>query len=279
MNTNAEQVWRILKEQLATLYPKDEAQSIAFQVLEAKYGCSRTDMVLQKPLEIDQDALRQLIDRLLTSEPLQYILGKAHFYGMDLLVSPDTLIPRPETEELVHWIAQNRAENTIMDIGTGTGCIALALKKQFPQATIHAVDVSKKALEIAKANAENQRLPINFHQLDVLREDLPIGGIDILVSNPPYVLEEEKAQMRKNVLAYEPKGALFVPNHLPLLFYERIALLGRSFLADGGYLYFEINEAFGQATVDMLDQQGYQNIELRQDMQGVDRMVKAQFFH
>ena len=217
---------------------------------------------------------------------------------MNLYVDESVLIPRPETEELVHWIidegsrfksqdsrnkekeTKDKGQDLILDIGTGSGCIPIAIKKHLPATEVHAIDISEKALAVAKKNAEAQETSIQFHLLDILDKNLwqQLKKFDIIVSNPPYITEKEAEEMHNNVLLHEPHAALFVPNEQPLLFYEAIASFGLQHLNIGGLLFFEINEVYGKEVTAMLAAKGYQHIELRKDMQGKDRMMKAVLF-
>ncbi|GGG44181.1 peptide chain release factor N(5)-glutamine methyltransferase [Hymenobacter glacieicola] len=271
-----------LAADLATIYPAPEAEAIAGQVLEHLLGFSPLQRRMQAAQPVPADtlaALEPLQARLLRHEPLQYVLGVAYFAGLELEVTPATLIPRPETEELVALIVQeqrHRAGLHVLDVGTGSGCIPLALAQQLPTPHLTAVDVSGEALAVARRNAATCGVAIDFQQVDILWEQPVLGApLDVLVSNPPYVLEQERPLMRPNVLNYEPATALFVPNHDPLLFYRRIAELGQEMLAAGGALYFEINEQFAAETMAMLQALGYQQVEPRLDLFGKARLVRA----
>lgn len=267
---------------LQALYPASEADTIAGWVLEHLLGLSPLQRRMQATEPVPDEVLEKLAPlqaRLLRHEPLQYVLGVAHFAGLELKVTPATLIPRPETEELVALILQEQQGRSglhILDVGTGSGCIPIALGLGLSGATITAVDISAEALTVAQRNAVKYAVSIDFQQLDILAAapQLP-APLDVLVSNPPYVLEEERALMRPNVLAFEPATALFVPNHDPLLFYRRIAVLGQSWLREGGALYFEINEQYATATADLLRQLDYHSVEVLPDLFGKDRMVRA----
>ena len=276
---NAENTYRQYSQKLSDAYPTQEAKSLVFILLSEGFGISRTDLMMRREVEIDQERLEGWIDRLVQEEPIQHILGKAWFAGLELKVTPDTLIPRPETEELVAWIAskeRHRQQPIIVDIGTGSGCIPLALKRRMPQAMAHGLDISDKALAIAWENQQSTGLEAHFYQTDVLAQPLPIDQVDVLVSNPPYVRPSEKSLMSQNVLGHEPHSALFIPEEDPLLFYRRIAALGKSHLVPGGALYFEINEAYGEQALTLLHELGYVATELRKDLQGKDRMVRAE---
>ena len=219
--------------------------------------------------------------RLLAHEPLQYVLGTAHFAGMELEVTPATLIPRPETEELVRLIATEQAGKTglrVLDVGTGSGCLAIALARVLPGSEVLAVDISGEALAVARRNAATWAPAVTFQQVDILTSQpagIAPGALDVLVSNPPYVRESERPLMRDNVLAWEPATALFVPDHDPLLFYRRLAVLGAELLRSGGAIYFEINEALGPETAALLTAQGFGEVRVVADMFGRPRMVRG----
>jgi release factor glutamine methyltransferase len=272
---------RLLQQQLDGLYGPGEAAGIAHLVLEHLTGFSRMDRLLHKGRLLDpqqEQQLQRFLAELQQQRPVQYVLGEAWFAGCRLYVNEHVLIPRPETEELVDWIdrAAVTAPRTILDIGTGSGCIAIALRQRFPAAAVWAADISTQALEVAARNARTNGAELVLRQLDILDvaqwEQLPPA--DIIVSNPPYILQQEELEMAGHVLRYEPRQALFVPDHAPLLFYEAIAELALQKLRPGGQLFFEINEQFGQATVDMLAARQFAP-ELRQDLQGKNRMVRA----
>ncbi|QJX46906.1 peptide chain release factor N(5)-glutamine methyltransferase [Hymenobacter taeanensis] len=276
------QLTTALSEALQTIYSLSEADSVAGLVLEHLLGLSplQRRMQAQEPVaEPVAQKLAAIQARLLTHEPLQYVLGTAHFAGLELEVSPATLIPRPETEELVALITreqQGRRSLHILDVGTGSGCIPVALGLSLPGCTLTAVDISSQALAVAQRNAARYAVSVDFQEVDILTaEPQLLGQLDVIVSNPPYVLEEERDLMRPNVLAYEPTTALFVPNHDPLLFYRRIAELGQQFLRSGGCLYFEINERYAHATSSMLQELGYQQCEVQTDIFDKDRMARA----
>ncbi|GAA0556583.1 peptide chain release factor N(5)-glutamine methyltransferase [Chitinophaga japonensis] len=283
---NIQTAFTYITRSIASLYPPREAANIAHLVLEHITGLSKLDRIIykEKTMELSQQAqVEQAVEGLLQYQPVQYVTGRAWFYGMELLVNPQVLIPRPETEELVEWIAADvqigeHAAIRILDIGTGSGCIPLALKKELPQATVWGLDVSAGALGTARNNAGRLHLDVHFEQADVLDERAtePLPVFDIIVSNPPYIPENERSGMQRQVLQFEPSLALFVPDEDALLFYRRIAQLARHKLAPGGKLYFEINEALGKEVVALLEQQGFRQITLRQDIFGKDRMVRAE---
>lgn len=226
----------------------------------------------------DYNRLLLAYERLKNNEPIQYVIGKTEFYGLEFLVEPGVLIPRPETEELVdRIIEQNSLERpVIIDIGTGSGCIAISLAKGIPAAQVHAMDISEKALWIASKNAKHNLADVQFYLVDVLKlNGFPCSLADVVVSNPPYVTESEKKLMHANVLDFEPHTALFVSDNDPLLFYRKIALLSTTGLNKGGKLYFEINERFGEETQQMLLGMGFQNVKIITDLFGKARMTEA----
>jgi release factor glutamine methyltransferase len=260
-----------------------EAANIAHIVMEHLTGMSKMDRIVYKDklLSADQSLqLQQSLKALLLHEPVQYVTGKAWFYGLEFSVNSHVLIPRPETEELVEWIVKDvKQAVSILDIGTGSGAIPIALKHELPAATLWAVDISAGALEVAKTNAIHLKQQVHFLQTDIL--DTPtatqvLPTFDIIVSNPPYIRESEQLDMEQQVVAYEPNIALFVPDNDALLFYRQIGLLAKEKLAPTGLLYFEINEAFGKEVVALLEEQGFKNVVLKQDIYGKDRMIKAE---
>ena len=270
-----------IRDALRENYPDTEALALAKMLLVEVFGFSTLELYGGKDKEISgkhRDVLDEMIRRLKKNEPIQYIIGIETFGGLTFEVNQNVLIPRPETRELVEWIAEDcQLEDPckILDIGTGSGCIAISLAKLLGQAEVEAWDVSEGALQVARRNAERNQVDVLFRKMDVLG-DVPEGMLyDVIVSNPPYIAEKEKLQMEHNVLDWEPSIALFVPDEDPLLFYRRIAQLGGSMLKKGGSLYYEINQAYGQETMEMLASMGYQSIELRKDAWGNDRMVKA----
>ena len=267
---------------LAPLYPETEAAAIAALVIEHRLHLDALQrrMQAQGPVPAEMQAqLPFLLTRLLAHEPVQYVLGTAHFAGMELEVTPATLIPRPETEELVQLIVAGQRARPglrVLDLGTGSGCLALALARALPGAEVLAADISEEALAVARRNAARYAPAVTFQQFDMLREmpaGLAPGTLDVLVSNPPYVRESERAQMRANVLAWEPVTALFVPDHDPLLFYRRLAEMGAVLLRPGGGNYLEINEALGDETATLLVAQGFADVRVVPDLFGKARMV------
>jgi len=281
------EIQNYIRETLKNLYSAEETESLIRIILE--YVCMKpyhrilAEGEFQLSLQ-EQKQIHEIVDRLLLTEPVQYILGEAFFYNLSFRVNEYTLIPRPETEELVGLILSDYAiqkDNIrLLDIGTGSGCIAVSLAKYLPDAEVVALDISAGALDIAKENARLQGIEnISFLQADILNtrdwESLFQKPFDFIVSNPPYIMVKEKKTMAKNVLDYEPENALFVPDDDPLLFYRVISNLGQKFIKPGGHLYFEINAKCGSDVVAMMTQAGYQSVELIRDLSGNDRMIKA----
>lgn len=265
------------------LYP-DEAGQQAYWLLEALFDKSRTDVMMDRPLQINQkeeEKLEHILQRLEAHEPIQYVLGQAPFYGRWFKVRKGVLIPRPETEELVHRIIsrhQHEKGLRILDIGTGSGCIAISLSLELRGSRVAALDVSEDALSLAKENAAQLQAGVHFVQANILEEfPAEAESLDILVSNPPYVREQEAALMQPNVLEWEPHLALFVKNEDPLLFYRRITEHATKLLKPGGSLYFEINEACGDGVAELLRQAGFTAISILKDMQGKDRIAEARW--
>lgn len=278
-----EETLRHLCQELETVYEQPEAQTMAEWVLqhllaENRFGLlQRRKEILSKTLATQAHAF---LIRLLAKEPLQYVLGEAHFYGRDFLVTPAVLIPRPETEELVQRVLrtfQSQAPVKILDIGTGSGCIPITLAAELSQAQVWGLDVSEEALAVAKANADKLKQQVTWLHQNILTEVPAIApkSLDAVISNPPYVLEEEKELMRENVLDFEPHLALFVPNDDPLLFYRRIARVAQELLRPESRLFFEINERYATHTVTMLQEMGYQQVQVFQDLRGKDRMTEV----
>jgi release factor glutamine methyltransferase len=234
----------------------------------------------ERPLtENELENIRSLLRRRSKLEPLQYILGETEFYGLTFKVNPAVLIPRPETEELVDWILKSKLPESpvIFDVGTGSGCIPISLKKNIPNAKVITCDISQKSLEVAKENAKLNQVEVDFIHQNFLEFQKPdqFPMLDVLVSNPPYVTDSEKTRMQKNVLDHEPTTALFVPDHDPLKFYKALVEFSNSYLKEEGLIFWEINECFGKECVLLLKENGYLNVELRKDLSGKYRMVKA----
>lgn len=271
---------------LAPLYGVQEADAIASMVLTELTGYSKAKLkaFVNDPLnQAQQQRAHDVLKELATGKPVQYVLGHAHFYGLDFKVSSAVLIPRPETEELVQWILETMKGShpqTVLDIGTGSGCIPITIKSVHPDSELFAIDISADALAIAQANAQINNVEVKFVEADIL--DLRAAEIDnrtyhIIVSNPPYVTGKDKLQMHTNVTDFEPHTALFVSDTNPLIFYKAITDFSSEHLFPGGYLFFEINESYGMETLEMMKQKGFINAELRQDMMGKDRMIRAQW--
>ena len=270
------QLFKDYSERLQALYAPQEAESLSLWLLEHFMGLRRMDILQDKQVEVNP-AMNEAMIKLEKGVPIQYVTGSAPFYGRDFYVTPAVLIPRNETEELVHLIlAENQGKSLrIMDVGTGSGCIPITLALEMDGAVVTALDVSGTALDVAAHNAAQHGVTVNFIQSDVLREELPVNDLDVIVSNPPYVRESEKTSMHVNVLNHEPHLALFVPEEDPLIFYKAIASKGITALKPSGRLYFEINEALGAEVVALLTRLGYQDIVLRKDLNDRDRMVRA----
>lgn len=271
--------------ELSALYDDAESQALFLMALAQLLHIKHHAYLLRKEETLTTSDLAKfegLLAELVTGKPIQYIFGEAHFFGLSFKVNPEVLIPRPETEELVDWIIQTvhnsplaSGHKRLLDIGTGSGCIAIALKKHLPQFDVAGLDMAASSLAIAQENAELNRVEVEFKWQDILQMQHTKlqEPYAIIVSNPPYITQTEKEGMHQNVLANEPHRALFVSNEKPLVFYEAIANFALLNLGQGGLLFFEINEHLGQETVDLLNHKGFKNIELRKDMQGKDRMI------
>jgi release factor glutamine methyltransferase len=264
---------------LAQLYDKREADNLFYWSCEHFFQLDRVTVNNgdKRCSESELLKMRQVVKRLLTHEPIQYILGETEFFGCRIKVNPSVLIPRPETEELVAWVTENLSgEAQVLDIGTGSGCIPIALKKKFPFIKATGLDIDQNAIDLAKESALLNEVSVDFLQANILLNNLDeFNDLDVIISNPPYVLESDKTMMHANVLEFEPHIALFVPNDDPLLFYKRIAVLGMQKLKYNGQLFFEMHESFATETRDMLDDLGYENIEIVKDLQGKDRMMRG----
>ena len=280
----------LFHKDLDEIYGKEEVESFFFLCIETYYNISRLTLALDQTLSItkhEQDLIFKALDQLKQQKPIQYILGETEFYGLTFKVNDNVLIPRPETEELVDWIVSCHSEwheesrpINILDIGTGSGCIAISLAKHIPNAKVFAVDVSEDALDIAKENARLNGVTIEFIETSILDEaswNLMFKALefDIIVSNPPYVCLSEKALMKPNVLENEPHLALFVEDNDPLIFYRTISKFAKDYLKKNKPLFFEINEGLGEPMKELLENSGFNAIELRKDMFGKDRMVKG----
>jgi release factor glutamine methyltransferase len=292
------------QQDLAGVYDGRETEAITMLVLQEITGMSRAKIKAFPEDDVDGDAvvkIQSILEELKTGKPVQYILGSTEFYGLNFLVNPATLIPRPETEELVEWILSSvnsvqpaiNKISSVLDIGTGSGCIAISLKKNLPAADVAAIDISIDALHTATQNAVINDVEVDFFEADILKagkpettaspKDKSVSSFnlqhaifDIIVSNPPYVTLADKLLMHQNVTGFEPHNALFVPEDNPLIFYKAIADYAIDHLTEGGLLFFEINESLGIETIEVLTNKNFINIELRQDLSGRDRMIKAQ---
>lgn len=276
-----EEIPRYFAIRLEELYPPREAENMAYWAIEHYHGYTRPQFMIHSKDRLSESEMLKYIhcvDELRTGRPIQYVLGESHFRNLKLYVAEGVLIPRPETEELIEWIVsdyRDQRELRVLDIGSGSGCIPLALKDELNTSEVYSIDISERALSIAEKNALNLRLNVSFVRCDVLNDELPVSELDIVVSNPPYVTQSERSEMHKNVLEFEPDLALFVEDEEPLLFYQVIAAKAKEALKVGGALYFEINRAHGPSLTEMLAGMGYTNLELRKDLIGNDRMVKA----
>ncbi|HEX9151057.1 MAG TPA: peptide chain release factor N(5)-glutamine methyltransferase [Flavobacterium sp.] len=268
---------------LTPIYDAGEAESFFYLILEEKKQLKRIDLALHPDLVFSEEEIavwNAILEPLKKEIPVQYVLRKTSFYGLDFEVNESVLIPRPETEELVDWIIASNPSNEkkilrILDIGTGSGCIAISLGKNISNAQVYAIDVSENALATAKKNAQINTVAVTFMHQDILETKDLRQQFDIIVSNPPYVRNLEKEEIKKNVLDNEPHLALFVEDNDALIFYRKIAELAQKNLVPNGQLYFEINQYLGKEMIDLLENMNFKNIELRKDIYGNDRMTKA----
>ncbi|WP_439556059.1 peptide chain release factor N(5)-glutamine methyltransferase [Dyadobacter sp.] len=282
--TSARQLYLYIVKKI-TVYPEKEAQAITFMLLEHYMRLRNIDVLVDRPIPQNaaQPDWEDIITRLNNNEPVQHIIGSTEFCGLEFQVSSSVLIPRPETEELVRMVTRDYAEPdkdiSILDIGTGSGCIAIVLARFLPHVSVHAWDVSDEALEVAKENARQLIADVKFAKQDMLNMTLPLSGdipqFDCIVSNPPYVTYSEQEHMRPNVLRFEPHEALFVEDSDPLLFYKAIADFGTHYLKRAGKCYVEINEHFGTETKQVFEERNYRNVEILRDINGKDRFVRA----
>lgn len=284
---NSKEFRHYFNSELSDHYPKTEIQSFLSIVLEEYMGLQRIDLITKPNFTIESgllNTLKNVIQKLKSHQPIQYIIGKTEFYGLPFLVNEHVLIPRPETEELVEWILESckvKGKSTkgstleIIDIGTGSGCIPIALKKNLSNTRISAIDVSKGALVVARKNAQLNEVKIEFIEKNILETEDLHQKYDIIISNPPYVRELEKVEIKPNVLENEPHLALFVEDHDPLIFYRKIAKLAKDHLNENGRLFFEINQYLGKEMLEMMRLLGFQNVLLKKDLFGNDRMIKA----
>lgn len=255
-------------------YSKDEAREIAFLLLQKLWGISRTDLLVGET-DREADSLEFYIERINQGEPVQYILGEAWFMNRSFEVNPSVLIPRPETEEMVSRVA-SLSPKTVLDLGTGCGCIPVTLALEIPEARVYAIDISDHALATAESNARAHQAQVSFAHANMLNFENPfeVEEFDLIISNPPYVKENEKPEMRKNVLDFEPHLALFVPDQDPLVFYRHIAEIGFRHLAPGGSIWVEINSYLGRETAAVFEDRGYRHVRLLKDFFGKERFLE-----
>jgi release factor glutamine methyltransferase len=275
------EVLKKLRNELRQIYPPGEIQGISELIFENLLNYSKTDLLLNSNTKISKliyNQITEIINQLLKNKPIQYILGEAWFYGLKLEVSPEVLIPRQETEELVKWVIDECGSRylELIDLGTGSGCIAIALALNLPNSKVHAMDISERAVQMAEKNAFVNNADVKFFVGDIFNPLFEKSKkFDIIVSNPPYVTESEKPRIDKNVLHYEPVAALFVPDHNSLIYYKAIAALAREALTPGGRLYLEINESKSEDIEELLIRSKFSQIEIRKDINGKFRMVRA----
>lgn len=276
-------VKQYFNERLNAIFSERELKLMFQLSAEKRLNLSPSDLFLVTDIRLSESDLlffRAIVKRLLAGEPFQYIHGDTEFYGLLLKTDARALIPRPETEELVEWILQDKSPNweSVVDVCTGSGCIALALKSKLPNTKVVAIDISDDALSLSKDNAQFTNLTVEFRKADALSDALLAeeNSVDVIVSNPPYVMDKEKEQMKAHVLDFEPHLALFVANQTPFVFYDAIAKQAQRLLKVGGWLYFEINDQFGQEMIDLLKKYGFKSVELKEDLQGKSRMIRGQ---
>lgn len=279
--TNSKELFNDLVSRITLNEDKSEIQSIVYLLLEKKFGLTLTQILAGKEIAfVDPSDFDLLIEQLNHHVPIQYLLGEADFYGRIFKVNPSVLIPRPETEFLIHEIKnhllrKNSVSSKILDIGTGSGCIAITLALEIKEADVQATDISKQALTTAQQNAANLTASVKFYEHDILHDEIAFGSFDVVVSNPPYIAEQEKTEMKQNVLAHEPHLALFAPQHDPLAFYKVIASKSKNVLSSGGSVWVEINEHFGEEVVALFQQQGYHAVRIIKDLDDKNRIVTA----
>jgi release factor glutamine methyltransferase len=280
-------IWQWLLRELELHYPAHDARAMGNEIFLHFFEMGPAERVLHPGDRISESSIQKLqraLKALMQHVPLQYVTGRAHFMDLELEVNPLVLIPRPETEELVLWVVETLGATvspaspplTILDIGSGSGCIAIALAKRYPEASILAADLHKEILELVARNARKNGVMVETLHMDVLTEIETMPVLDVVVSNPPYVREQERAMMQPNVLEYEPGHALFVPDDDPLLFYREICLKALHWLRPGGLLFFEINEYLEKETLDLVLASGFNEASLRRDFHGKDRFIRAQ---
>jgi release factor glutamine methyltransferase len=286
---NSKTLFQDFIEQVTLPETPEEISSIAFLVFEKLFQVSKTDIFAGKPIEVSMDTTARLADivqRLNDHEPIQYILGEADFFGRTFKVNSSVLIPRPETEELIREVLSfvtSSAHKTgftekikILDIGSGSGCIAITLSDEIAKAEVYATDVSPDALAVAQKNSQQLSAPVSFIIHDILKENIPMDTLDVVVSNPPYITPGEKMEMKENVVEHEPHLALFVPEHEPLIFYEAITKKSMKALKSGGKLFVEINERYGSEVSGLFLNCGFMDVRIVKDMAGKDRIVEGE---
>lgn len=278
--TDARLLLNFIKKETSKYYDDNEAGSITYLLLEKFFNISKKDVILKTPLDVSKvnnKKITEIIKRIKAREPVQYIIGEASFYGKTFFVDPAVLIPRPETEELIDLVVrENPSPNLqVLDIGTGSGCIAICLQLHLNNATVHGLDVSEAALDVATKNALHNNAQIHFIKNNILKEAPDLCNLDLIISNPPYVRKKESKLMSKHVLKHEPHTALFVPDKDPLLFYKKIIHHSKKLLKNTGKLYFEINEAYGQPLKTYMEENSFTDVDIFQDFQGKERMVRG----
>lgn len=280
------EAWKRFLKNLEDIYPPSELQAIGREVFRHFFGLGPAERVVGQDLPLTEDqqqTLEWVIAQLKKHVPLQYITGLAPFFGLEFKVNESVLIPRPETEELVQWVLETlagepdgaTAKISMLDVGTGSGCIAVALASRLPNSTVSACDISESALTLARSNASHNKQEVSFFPCDILHEQPGLRNLDVVVSNPPYIRESEKTLMQPNVLNHEPLSALFVSDSDPLIFYRTIASKAFHWLKPGGWLFFEINENLGPETIQCIEKEGFEGVELKHDINGRARMVRA----
>jgi len=283
-NNSGKSVRLYMKQRLESQFTENEIRFFFREAILKRFQLSPSELLLSDEIKFSESDLlyiRSIVKRLLSNEPFQHIIGHTHFYGLKIHCTKDALVPRPETEELVDWIVQSFKDtpDIMIDLCTGSGCIALALKTHFSKSNVIATDISKPALNLAMHNAKQIDCEVNFIEHSILEEDFKgkfsFESVDLVVSNPPYIPHKESVGMAQNVVGFDPHVALFVPDNDPLLFYREISLKSFPILRKDGMLFFEIHELYGNEVVDLLKEIGYKSIELRKDLQGKDRMIKA----
>lgn len=274
--TNSKELFHDLVSKVVLPESREEIHSIIYLLLENQLGWDRKSIMSEKRINLNLINFDQFVNRVNNQEPIQYILGEAEFYGRKFKVNPSVLIPRPETELLIHEVITAAIKSPkILDVGTGSGCIAVTLELEISNSNVVGIDISEDALKVAGENAMKNNAKVNFQLGNILQPIADISDLDILVSNPPYITEKERSTMKRNVLDHEPRLALFVSDEDPLLFYKAIAQQGLVSLKQSGLLVVEINEMFGSETANLLSQLGYHAVEIVKDMDGKDRIVKA----